>query len=458
MHVRLDSTVFQQPANQEAHPLLMIDLSFWNLFAPGFIFLTLLTVLVVKGFGVIKLEWTNRNRIRELKQRASEAGGSANGVALNAIANRCIKLNSKWILRESDLDIAENTYGLLLVIAIVFHPESRTPVEEARIRKVLQACLELRDRLLVISKWRGVHKLTQFRLRHILFLSEAWKIKEQWKEWALVKFLTRHKLYGLFRWLFFLIRFVDLTFWSMRMLIYIIHDIVFKVFLVHWYLVVGELAIKVYQDSKEESEVEAKDLMEDFEAIPESDPLEKSDLPDEIRNISNASRKELLFHVGSLNWEKTKSNYIRLVEAIAQNHYPQSDQPLYETTLFDLLMSVVRFSETLVAIQNYPFVNRLLDLRITHILLVKDTADFLKDSQFLSWVKRYKLNYVFRYAYLLFQVVRKAHPGLLFKDFAITLAGEGFKRWFFLHLHEKIAVEANLIYQGNQTIHESGSR
>ena len=352
----------------------MIDLSFWNLIAPGFIFLALLAVLIVKGFGVIKLELTNRNRIRELRQMAVGSESSANKDALNAIANQCTKLNSKWILKESDLDIAGNTYRLLRVIAALYHPESRTPVEEARIRKVLQACLELKDRLLGISKWRGVHKLTQFRLRHILFLSEAWRIKEQWKEWALVKFLMRHNLYGLFQWFFFLIRCADLTFWSMKMLIYIIHDLVFKVFLVHWYLVIGELATKVYQDSKEkpdeESEIEAKNLMEDFESIPESDPLGKSDLPDKIQNISNASRKELLFHVGSLNWEQTRANYIRLVEEIALSHYPQSDQPLYQTTLFDLLMSGVRFLETLAAIQNYPFVHRLLDLRVTHILLV----------------------------------------------------------------------------------------
>ncbi len=431
----------------------MIDLSFWNLIAPGFIFLALLAVLIVKGFGVIKLELTNRNRIRELRQMAVGSESSANKDSLNAIANQCTKLNSKWILKESDLDIAGNTYRLLRVIAALYHPESRTPVEEARIRKVLQACLELKDRLLVISKWRGVHKLTQFRLRHILFLSEAWRIKEQWKEWALVKFLMRHNLYGLFQWFFFLIRCADLTFWSMKMLIYIIHDLVFKVFLVHWYLVIGELATKVYQDSKEksdeESEIEAKNLMEDFESIPESDPLGKSDLPDKIQNISNASRKELLFHVGSLNWEQTRANYIRLVEEIALSHYPQSDQPLYETTLFDLLMSGVRFLETLAAIQNYPFVHRLLDLRVTHILLVKDTANFLKDNQFLSWVKKRKMNYVFKYSYLLFQVVRKANPGLLFKDFAVTLAGEGFKRWFFLHLHEKIVVEAHMVYQGS---------
>ena len=429
----------------------MIDLSFWNLIAPGFIFLALLAVLIVKGFGVIKLELTNRNRIRELRQMAVGSESSANKDSLNAIANQCTKLNSKWILKESDLDIAGNTYRLLRVIAALYHPESRTPVEEARIRKVLQACLELKDRLLGISKWRGVHKLTQFRLRHILFLSEAWRIKEQWKEWALVKFLMRHNLYGLFQWFFFLIRCADLTFWSMKMLIYIIHDLVFKVFLVHWYLVIGELATKVYQDSKEksdeESEIEAKNLMEDFESIPESDPLGKSDLPDKIQNISNASRKELLFHVGSLNWEQTRANYIRLVEEIALSHYPQSDQPLYETTLFDLLMSGVRFLETLAAIQNYPFVHRLLDLRVTHILLVKDTANFLKDNQFLSWVKKRKLNYIFKYSYLLFQVVRKANPGLLFKDFAVTLAGEGFKRWFFLHLHEKIVVEAHMVYQ-----------
>ncbi len=428
----------------------MIDLSFWNLFAPGVIFMTLLTVLIVKGFGVIKLELANRNRICELKRMTVDGEDSARSSALNAIANLCIKLNSKWILRESDLKIAENTYGLLKVIAIMYHPESRTPVEEARIRNVLQACLELKDRLLIISKWRGVHKLTQFRLRHIIFLSEAWRIKERWKGWTLVKFLMRHKLYRLFKWFFFLIRCVDLTFWSMRMLTYIIHDIVFKVFLVHWYLTIGELAIKVYKDSRErpdkKSEVEAKNLMEDLESIPESDLLEKTGLPYEIKNISNVSRKELLFHVGSLSWEQTRANYIRLVGDIAHYYHPQSEKPLYETTLNDLLMSGVRFSEAMVGIQNYPFVHRLLDLKVTHILLVKDTADLLKDSQFLSWVKKYKLSYVFKYSYLLFQMVRKSNPGLLFKDFAMTLAGEGFKRWFILHLHEKIAVETHMVY------------
>jgi cell division protein FtsL len=109
----------------------MIDLSFWNLIAPGFIFLALLAVLIVKGFGVIKLELTNRNRIRELRQMAVGSESSANKDSLNAIANQCTKLNSKWILKESDLDIAGNTYRLLRVIAALYHPESRTRVEEA---------------------------------------------------------------------------------------------------------------------------------------------------------------------------------------------------------------------------------------------------------------------------------------------------------------------------------------
>ena len=44
-------------------------------------------------------------------------------------------------------------------------------------------------------------------------------------------------------------------------------------------------------------------------------------------------------------------------------------------------------------------------------------------------------------------VRQKKHPALLFRDFAFTLAGEGCKRWLYLYLHDKIAVETNTLYK-----------
>ena len=63
--------------------------------------------------------------------------------------------------------------------------------------------------------------------------------------------------------------------------------------------------------------------------------------------------------------------------------------------------------------------------------------------------REYKLTYIFKYAFLLFKVIRRGNPALLFQDFVLTLAGEGFKRWLYLYLHDRITIEANSVYQEN---------
>ena len=117
-------------------------------------------------------------------------------------------------------------------------------------------------------------------------------------------------------------------------------------------------------------------------------------------------------------------------------------------------MGGVRFSEKIAAIQNIAFFNKLLDLRVAHVMMAKDTADYLMRSQALSWIREYKLTYIFKYAFLLFKVMRKGNPALLFQDFVLTLAGEGFKRWLYLYLHDRITIEANTVYQENRLISE----
>ena len=210
----------------------MIDTSTWNLFIPAILLLGLLVILLARGFGVIKLEWLNIKSMKEMRKLRQETGDPLHKGALEAILVHCKILNSKWILRESDLSILENTYTLVEKIARSYHPKSSHPVEEARIRWVLQAFMDLKNRLLVLTTWKGVHAVTQFRIHHILLLSRAWKLKEEWKEWKAVKFLTRHGLYPIFQWVFYLIRWLDLTFWAIRMMAFILQDVIFKVFLV----------------------------------------------------------------------------------------------------------------------------------------------------------------------------------------------------------------------------------
>lgn len=421
----------------------MSDIS--HLILPGCALLLLIGILTVRGFGVIKLDWMNSRQLREFKKARLISEDPSEQAALDSIIGFCQRLNSKWILRESDLAILDNTHGLVKNIALAYHPNSKTPVEEARIRRVLQAFMDLKDRLLVLMKWKGVHALTQFRLRHVLFLSRAWKVKETWKEWRAVKFLARHGIYSLFKWVFLIVRWMDWTFWTLKMMAYIIHDIVFKVFLVKWYLIIGELAMQVYRDREKEPEIPADDLLEDLDSIPESE--NPADLPEEVRKISETSRNNILFHTWFVEWDKVKGVYVDLVNNIARTYYPRANQPVYEAKLFDLFMGVVRFSEKIAAIRTYPYLHKLLDIRVSHLLMVKDTADSLINSQTLAWIKKYKLAYFFKYAFMLFKVVKMGNPLLLFQDFALTLAGEGCKRWFYLYLHDEITVETNSIYK-----------
>ncbi len=403
---------------------------------------------------MIKLEWLNMQSLREMRKISQETDDPMKVGALKAILEHCKSLNSKWILSESDLSILENTYFLVEQIARSYHPESSHPVEEARIRWVLKAFMDLKNRLLALTTWRGVHTVTQFRVHHVLLLSRAWKLKEEWKDWRVVKFLTRHGLYPLFQWLFYLIRWLDLTFWAIRMMAFILQDIIFKVFLVRWYLIVGELAIQVYRDREKEPDIQPEDLLEDFNSIPEMKHPKMADLSEEILIISDSSRDDILFHSWSVEWEKAKGIYIKLLENIAQHHHPESKQPIYEAKLFDLMMGGVRFSEKIAAIQNFPVFNKLLDFRIAHVLMVKDTADYFINSKALSWIREYKLTYIVKYALLIFKVVRKGNPALLFQDFVLTLAGEGFKRWLYLYLHDRITIEANTVYQENRLLSE----
>ncbi len=133
-------------------------------------------------------------------------------------------------------------------------------------------------------------------------------------------------------------------------------------------------------------------------------------------------------------------------ERIARHYYPQVNHPLYEAKVFDLISGSARLAEEISEIRDKPLISKLLDLRVSHLLMMKDAADYLQDSEFLQWIKKYKLHQVLRFSNLLFQTIRKKHPGLLFKDFAFTLVKEGGKRWVYVYLHDRIAVEANHIF------------
>ena len=430
----------------------MFDISFWKFILPGVALLLLVFILLARGFGVIKLEYLNLKWLRELKAFKLCTDDPAYKGALVAIISYCQVLNSKWVLEETDLDILENTYQLVKKIACSYHPDSKHPLEEARIRWVLNAFMELKNHLLVITTWKGIHAATQFRIRHVVTLSRAWKLKRSWKESKALLFLEKYGLSPFFKWFFFIIRCVDLTFWATKMIVYVIQDIVFKVFLVRWYLIVGELAVQVYSDRAKDPDTQPEAILKDLHSISESEDSQIKNLPEKIKKVAELSRNEILYHTWSVEWTTVKGIYVNLVKKIAQAYNPKAEQPIYEAKLSELLTSGARFSEQIAAIQTYPFLNKVLDLRIKHALIAKDTTDFLENNQVLSWVKKYKLNYIFKYSLLLFKTVERKHPAFLFKDFAFTLVGEGCKRWFYLYLHDRITLETDILYRKSRAI------
>jgi hypothetical protein len=403
----------------------------------------------VKGFGLLKVSWLNFARLKELEKQKQDSKDPLKQNALQAVIEHCQQLRSKWILEEPDLKIAERTQHLAKEIASVYHPQSKNPLAEVRLGGLLEAFLELKNRIVTLSEMQGVRQFTQFRLRHVRYLSRAWKKKEQWQQSRVGQVVARYKLAILLQWVYLLFRFLDLTFWMFKMTGYFVHDIVLKILLLRWYLTIGELTIRMYGDPTQESDLDADELLSQLDSIPEAE--EPLSLKAGAKEIADRSRKSLLYKMSSVNWDQVKEIYFHLVQDLASHYYPEAEEPLYEVRLYHLMMGVSRLSEQVAAIRDQPVLNKLLNIRVSHIMLAKDAMDFLRESELGSWLKKYPVGRFVKISRLLYQTVRKKHPGVLFKDFALFLAKETSKRWLYVYLHDKIALEANHAYKESLT-------
>jgi hypothetical protein len=224
----------------------------------------------------------------------------------------------------------------------------------------------------------------------------------------------------------------------------LIQEITFKIILIRWYLMVGEFSIRVFSEKSVESHINEQELLNEMADIGEQEM--PSGLPGGVVQLTEDTHRELVYSTHAVEWDEAKAIYLTLIERIARHYYPQVNHPLYEAKVFDLISGTARLAQEISEIRDKALLSKLLDLRVSHLLMMKDAADYLKDSEFLQWIKKYKIHQVLRFSNLLFQTLRKKHPGLLFKDFAFTLVKEGGKRWVYVYLHDRIAVEANHIF------------
>lgn len=408
-------------------------------------------VLTAKGLGVVEIRQSNLSRLRELRRQKSAAADSLEQLAISAVIRKCESLHARWILQEADLQVVPATRSLVEEIAGIYHAQSKTPVAEARVGGILLALVQLKKEIFLLTRLKGVKAATQFRLRHLRFLSQAWKKKTEWGQSPLALALIRYKIFFMFKWLYHLFRCLDLSFWAVKMAQYILYDIVFKIFLVRWYLVVGELALQVYREQEEEPEIAAESFLDELESLSELEKFEEEGLPEEVRRIAELSRNKILFDPWTVEWREVKNIYVQLVEDIARWHHP-GENALYEAKLFNLLEGLARFAEMISELRTKPILNKLLNIRVAHILRIKDTTDLILDSPLMGWIKKYRLNKIVHYTALIFKAILKKHPGAIFQHFAFSLVTEGGKRWVYLYVHDKIATEASFIYKENRSL------
>ena len=407
----------------------------------------ILAVLIAKGYGILQVRWLNISRLRNLQQKASTTTDPMERLSLNAITKRCEALRGRWVLGEPDLAVITNTRSLVQDIAGFYYPESPQPLAEARIEKILNAFLEMKTHILQLTQLRGIREWTRFRLRHLVWLSEAWARKTQWEQTPTVKTVRRFKLIPIVKWIYTALRSLDLVFWSLKMTVFFLYDIVFKVFLIRWYLLVGETAIRIYSDREQDEDVSPEELLEDMDALPDQKEFEDTGLTGEVKERVSISRNAILFHLGAMSWQEARQRYDVLVKDIAHFHHPDAERPLYEARLYDLLIGFSRFAEQMVSLNTKPVINKMLKVRLSHILKVKDATNWALENQLVDLARKYKLGTAVKYSALIYKAFKKGHPGILFKDAALVLTREAGKRWVLVYLHDKIAVEANWVYK-----------
>jgi len=261
--------------------------------------------------------------------------------------------------------------------------------------------------------------------------------------------VARYKLAAWFQWIYLLIRFLDLTFWLFKMAAYIVHDIVLKILLIRWYLTIGELTLNMYADPAGETDLSADELLSQLDSI--ADEENPAELSSGAREIADASRKSLMFNMSFVQWNQVQEIYFHLVQDLAGHYYPDVKEPLFEVKLYHLMMGVSRLSDQVASIRDKPVLNKLLNIRVCHIMLAKDAMDFLQESELGVWLKKYPVGRFVKISRLLYQTVQKKHPGVLFKDFALFVVKESAKRWLYVYLHDKIALEANHAYKASLT-------
>jgi hypothetical protein len=142
-----------------------------------------------------------------------------------------------------------------------------------------------------------------------------------------------------------------------------------------------------------------------------------------------------------------KAIYISLTQNIARAWHPQSSRPLYEVRAYDLLKSLADYLEWAGSLSKKPVLNKMLGLRLSYLMGVKEVALPFGNIKIFDWLKKYQIGRAAKWSKTIFTTLQKKQPAILFRDVAIGLVKEAGKRGLILSLHNKIAEVTNDLYK-----------
>ena len=413
--------------------MALFDLAIWGLLI-GFLLATgiaLITRRQIRGFFRL---WRFMNaRQKNIQQRMEESVSHEESRALEVVMETLADYRRENVPRQGDFRFLPDTLSLVSRIAEIYYPNEKAPMEKARIGNLLTAFQEMNRQILAMLELPELETLTQFRLREVLPGVSA---TEKTVAWVPAYFR---------RWL------------RLRVVLAL---------RVQWALLVGEAAIKVYGEHRAEEIPEPETLLDEMDRLREEPG---PSLPDEVRDIVEKSRKDIMFSVTPLPWAKVKPIYISLAENIARFWHPRSSAPLYEVRIYDLLNGLADYLEWAGQLSKKPVLNKMLGLRISHLTGVKEVAlpfypswagkpglNIMPDNKIFGWMHKYQVGRAAKWSRTIFKTLRKKQPAILFRDVVIGLVKEGGKRWLILSLHDKIAGETNTLYKGRIVGRNSG--
>lgn len=360
---------------------------------------------LIGGFRL--LSWMKRQEDL-LKNRGQKGAREIERQAIQETLIACELLRN---ISFEEWDFKSATLSLIEKIAFIYHPNVQAPIEQARLGDVLEALQEANQKILHVLHLPQIEYVTQFRVAQILDSRKTSNSKQSGLKSRLLESLV-------FKW-------------------------IVKSLLIQWMILVGEAAIKVYGGNQEEGEVEAEDILADWENL---SVTPDTPLPESVKAIVESSKKKIAFSPTAIPWKKVGQIYYLLTEQIARHYHSDSVSPIYEARVCDLLKSVADTLEGIARLGQKPVLNKILKIRISKLTQAKDLALPLGQNKIMEWVNKYQVGGIAKWSHTLYKTLQKKQPGILLRDIAFGVVKEGGKRWLVLYLHGKVAVEANKLY------------